>query len=79
MNPQEEKMAEALASFLDRQAREESPSADELLRQFPELAGEVETLAEIERLTRAPSSALPKTLSGLRVVGEIGSGGMGRA
>jgi serine/threonine protein kinase len=76
--PPEGKMAEALASFLDRQAREERPSADELLRQFPELAGDIETLTEIDLLTSAPSSALPETLSGLRVLGEIGSGGMGR-
>jgi serine/threonine protein kinase len=76
MNP-EEKVAEALAAFLDRQAREETASADELLRQFPELAGDIETLAEIDRIV-APSPSLPETLSGLRVLGEIGSGGMGR-
>ncbi len=76
MNP-EEKMAEALAAFLDREAREESPSRDDLLRLFPELAGELETLAEIDRVV-APAPALPETLSGLRVVGEIGCGGMGR-
>lgn len=70
-------MAEALAAFLDKQAREEGPSADELLRRFPELAGEIETLAEIDRAV-SPVGAWPESLSGLRVVGEIDSGGMGR-
>jgi serine/threonine-protein kinase len=41
-----------------------------------ELAAELETLAEIDRAIEP--GALPERLSGLRIVAEVGSGGMGR-
>ena len=43
----------------------------------PELAAELETLAEID-LALDPAAALPERLSGHRIVSELGSGGMGR-
>ena len=82
----EERLAAALAEFLDRQAREEAPAIDAFCREHPEIAGELrpqlETLAEIGRAVGfaepEPPAANPSKLSGYQIVGEIGSGGMGR-
>src|SRR5687768_1583924 len=68
----EQQLAEALAEFLDR--RGPDPTTGTLL---PELTGELNALAEIDRVVE-PGSALPERLSGHRIAGEIGSGGMGR-
>src|SRR5437016_802994 len=67
----EQQLAEALAGFLDGR---KDPSTHTLI---PELAGELGVLAEIDRVVD-PSAALPERLSGHRITGEIGSGGMGR-
>src|ERR1039458_9055849 len=49
----EELLAQALADFLDRQAREEAPAIEGFCRDHPEIADELrpqlETLAEIDR------------------------------
>lgn len=86
----EARLAEELAHFLDRAAREEPVDAELFARDHPELSAEVEALAEIDRAitaggkaegektTSAPAAALPERLSGHRIIGEIGSGGMGR-
>lgn len=81
----EERLAAALGEFLDRQAREEDVTIESFLAEHPDLAGELrpdlEAVAEIDRAT-APPAAAPPTWSGmpagLRELGEIGSGGMGR-
>ena len=69
----ERDLAEALANVLDGAA-----DSGVLARtQFPELAGELDALAEIDRAIDGPPP-LPATLSGLKVLAEIGAGGMGR-
>ena len=69
----EKQLAEALADLIDRKAR-----ADEsTITLFPELAGELDALAEIDRAIE-PDAALPDRLSGHKILSEIGSGGMGR-
>jgi hypothetical protein len=49
----EELLAQALADFLDRQARDEAPAIEGFCREHPEIADELrpqlETLAEIDR------------------------------
>ena len=80
----EEMLAQALADFLDRQAREEAPAIDGFCQKHPEIADELrpqlETLAAIdEAMNPAVAPApMPGQLSGYKVLSEIGSGGMGR-
>ena len=81
----EEELAAALAEFLDRQAREENPSIESFLREYPDLACElrpaIEAVAEIDSVVTLPpqvSLPLPERLSGHRVLAELGYGGMGR-
>jgi hypothetical protein len=82
----EELLAQALADFLDRQARDEAPAIDGFCREHPEIAGDLrpqlETLAEIDRAVGLseppPQPPHPAHLSGYKILGEIGSGGMGR-
>ncbi len=76
-------LAAALADFLDRQARDESIDPESFCRLHPDLAPELrpqlETLARIDELAGAPAApAAPERLSGYRILGEIGAGGMGR-
>ncbi|HTQ55697.1 MAG TPA: serine/threonine-protein kinase [Bryobacteraceae bacterium] len=78
-------LAQALADFLDRQARDETPTIDGFCRNYPEVAGELrpqlETLAAIDQVLSPPAAdavPMPETLSGYKILGEIGSGGMGR-
>jgi hypothetical protein len=71
MTPEEDReqeLASTLADLLDRGARRSA---------VPELAAELDALAEIDRLLD-PAGGLPERLSGHRIVSEIGSGGMGR-
>ncbi|MGD0364180.1 MAG: serine/threonine-protein kinase, partial [Bryobacteraceae bacterium] len=81
----EELVAQALADFLDRQARDESPAIEGFCLEHPEIADDLrpqlETLAEIGRavgVSPPRPSGHPTELSGYKVLGEIGSGGMGR-
>jgi len=69
----ERQLAEALADHMDGKAR----GADATITLFPELAGELASLDEIERAIE-PDAALPERLSGHRILAEIGAGGMGR-
>jgi serine/threonine-protein kinase len=63
----EKQFAEALADVLDGK-----PASA-----IPDLAPELAALAEIDRAIE-PSAPLPERLSGHKIAGEIGSGGMGR-
>lgn len=63
----EMRLAQSLADILDGASNGGS---------VPELAPELETLAEIDRAL--DPEALPARLSGHRIVAELGSGGMGR-
>ncbi len=88
----ERRLAEALAQFLDKQAREEPVDIDGYCEMHPDLEpdlrAQLETLVEVDRLTwaqppalstpRADAEKLPERLSGHRILSEIGSGGMGR-
>jgi predicted Ser/Thr protein kinase len=81
----EDRLAAALGEFLDRQAREEDVAVESFLAEHPDLAAELrpelEAVAEIDRATAPPSEAPPAWSGmpdGLRELGEIGSGGMGR-
>ena len=69
----EQQLAEALAHLMDGEARGDAST----LSRFPELAGELDALAEIERAVE-PDLALPERLSGHKILAEIGAGGMGR-
>jgi predicted Ser/Thr protein kinase len=69
----ERQLAEALADLMDGKARRDAAT----LTRFPELAGELDALAEIDRAVE-PDAALPERLSGHKVLAEIGAGGMGR-
>src|ERR1022692_3713208 len=81
----EELLAQALADFLDRQAREEAPAIEGFCREHPEIADDLrpqlETLAEIDRAVGLseppPPAGQPAKLSGYTILGEIGSGGQG--
>jgi len=76
----EQRLADALGEYVDRRAREESVDPAGFCLLYPGLAEELlpqlEALEEIERLTAPP--AAPERLSGYRILGEIGAGGMGR-
>jgi predicted Ser/Thr protein kinase len=76
----EELLAAALAEYVDLCAREESVDPAAFCRLYPDLGADLlpqlDALGEIERLAAPP--ALPERLSGCRILGEIGAGGMGR-
>jgi serine/threonine protein kinase len=86
----ERALAEALAAYLDRLAREETVDINEFCEGTPELEKELRPL--LESLTEMDGSdfsfpseraqelaeKLPDTLSGHKILGEIGAGGMGR-
>jgi len=63
----ERRLADALADLLDGKPQSVPP----------ELAPELAALTEIDRAIE-PSAPLPERLSGHKIAGEIGSGGMGR-
>src|SRR5471032_2393270 len=76
----EKRLAEALADLLDRQrglCNDERDGHRDTETLFPELAPELAALDEIDRVMQ-PAAPLPSRLSGHRIIGEIGSGGMGR-
>jgi hypothetical protein len=80
----EELLARALADYLDLRARDETPPVDEFCEGFPEVARELrvelETVAAIDDMLGPMEigSAVPDKLSGYKIIGEIGAGGMGR-
>jgi serine/threonine-protein kinase len=67
--------ARLLADLHDRKLRDPSFDLTAYLREHPELCEEAEALAEIDRLLDDPA---PERLSGYRITGELGAGGMGR-
>jgi serine/threonine protein kinase len=84
-------VAGAIADFLDRQSREEPTDAETFYRArpdlLPELQEQIETLVQIDEALNIQSDVsryslvddtLPGHLSGHRLLGDIGSGGMGR-
>src|SRR6267143_1493949 len=86
----ERAVAEALAAYVDRVSREETVDIDAFCKTWPGLENELrpllESLNEMDETPFSKSSALeskegeqlPERLSGHKIVGEIGAGGMGR-
>ncbi len=82
-------IADAVAAYHDLRLQEKAIDPDEYCRDYPEIAqelraqllalDEIETVlmpGETTRANRAPE--LPERLSGHKILGEIGAGGMGR-
>lgn len=88
--PRETEIAEALAEYHDLRASGRKIDAGDFCARYPRFAAELRAqLAELEGLGQTlepgarlqpPAGAedLPQTLSGCRILGQIGSGGMGR-
>jgi hypothetical protein len=86
----ERAVAEALAAYVDRHAGEETVDIEEFCRARPEIERELRPLLESMNAMDGPSfpylarkdgeaaEKLPETLSGHKILGEIGAGGMGR-
>jgi serine/threonine-protein kinase len=87
----EQLIANAVAAYLDMQLQGEEVERDAYCRAYPELAPELReqivALDEIDTIVRdddaglsnaAPGSDLPDRLSGVKIIREIGRGGMGR-
>lgn len=90
-NPLEQQIADAVADFLDLQTREEAVDVEAFCRRHealtPWLREELQATLQIAEMLRLPAvpepravaeRELPETLSNLKILGEIGSGGMGR-
>jgi serine/threonine protein kinase len=86
----ESDVADALATYVDRVSREETVDIDAFCKTCPELENELRPLLEsLNEMDGAPDSEesltkaegreeLPERLSGHKILGEIGAGGMGR-
>jgi serine/threonine-protein kinase len=88
-NAREKLVADALAEYIDLQAQGRSIDPDRFCRLHPELQPELgielQTITEIDGLLSGSRDLLPpqdedlpEQLSGFRILGIIGSGGMGR-
>lgn len=89
-SPIERALAEALAEYVDRLSREETVDIDAFCKGNPGLEKELrpllESLTEMDGpLSHSPTKReresgedLPNKLSGHKILGEIGAGGMGR-
>ncbi len=84
----EHALAQAVSEYLDLQAGEETVNLEEFCRRHPELGlelrTELEALLDIDGMLQNPfpkaqevTEPLPERLSGHKVLGLIGSGGMG--
>ncbi|HKW35365.1 MAG TPA: serine/threonine-protein kinase [Candidatus Acidoferrum sp.] len=82
-------IAAALAEFLDRTSREEFVDVDAFCRDYKELEEELRPLLQVLKemdatdypkgnSTTEEPEPLPERLSGYKILGEIGAGGMGR-
>lgn len=86
----ERAVAEALAAYVDRLAGEETVDVDEFCKARPEIEKELRPLLESLSAMDGPSFSspartekeageeVPERLSGHKILGEIGAGGMGR-
>ncbi len=87
---EEQQLANAVAEYLDRRAGGDDLDAESHCRLHPELEGlraQLDALDQMEAVLEPagtpapegmPHETLPATLSGHRILGEIGAGGMGR-
>ena len=80
-------IADAIANYLDRASQEEFPDVDIFCRQHPSIEQDLRPLLKslnaMDDTFSLPRGAntrepLPPALSGHRILGEIGAGGMGR-
>jgi serine/threonine protein kinase len=81
----DQRIANALAEFHDRQSRQNAISVEEYCRQHPDLPELREALdtwvaldEEVGSIPWGEAESLPERLSNLKVLSQIGSGGMGR-
>ncbi|HUJ22150.1 MAG TPA: serine/threonine-protein kinase [Bryobacteraceae bacterium] len=80
----DQRIANALAEFHDRQARQEAVDLEEYCRQYPdlpELRDALETWTVLDEQIGSTAGAdgePPERLSNLKILSQIGSGGMGR-
>jgi Protein kinase domain len=86
----EQRVAEAVARFLDLQSRGEAVNIEDYCREhaalMPDLREQLEVTQGIEEMltdqgiqpSGEPEEELPERLSGHKILGEIGRGGMGR-
>lgn len=72
----EQRLAEALARFVELEARDDNADPVRFVREYPDLAPDL--LEQIHAWRGLDSDALPATLSGYPIVRELGAGGMGR-
>ena len=94
LSAREKTIAQALAEFVDRQAREEQVDVESFCSALPDVAAELRPLLDslvqmdVEegggqdsfdcKSGEFKASDLPRQLSGHKILGEIGTGGMGR-
>lgn len=78
----EQILASALADYADQQAGGETFDVEAFCKLHPELAEElrrsIREFAELDGVAESSRGGLPERLSGFRILGEIGAGGMGR-
>src|SRR5258708_39803678 len=90
VSQKERDLGEALGAYVDRLSHEDEVDIDEFCKGTPELAKELRPLLESLKEMDGPNSSfltdpasetteeLPDKLSGHKILGEIGAGGMGR-
>ncbi len=85
----EQVLAQAVAEYLDLHAQEQGMDLEQFCGRYPgiaaELRAELEVLSEIDGMLcpevgpeQPPEEPLPERLSGHRILGSIGTGGMGQ-
>ena len=75
----ESRLADALAAYIDLAAQQETVELDRFCRQYPDLSAELrDQILTLNAFDPVEEDSVPETLSGYRVIRQIGAGGMGR-
>ncbi|MCZ6691759.1 MAG: tetratricopeptide repeat protein [Planctomycetota bacterium] len=79
--PENDRLEQILAEWLDRQDRGESSDPEDVIREHPDLASDLrarfETLPLIDRALGEASTDAPRQIGEYKIIGELGRGGMG--